>query len=80
MRLDFTVQWSMDNCNGGTTWVEMGSLPDGRFRSDVNIIQTQRREMMSKLLQSEIEELKIRIAVVCLLDTLRDKITYVIIS
>ena len=36
-------------------WVEMGALSDERFRSDVNIICTRRREMMSKLLQSEME-------------------------
>ena len=54
-RNEHPIRWNMDNYDGGTTWVEMGSLPDGRFRSNVNITQTQHREMMDRLLQWEIE-------------------------
>ena len=47
--------WSIDNYDGGITWMEMNVEPEQKYQGDVDTTTTQHREFRSKLLQLEME-------------------------
>ena len=45
--------WTIDNYDGGTTWVELRTLPSEEYAKDAEPTPTQRREMRASLMQLE---------------------------
>ena len=49
------IQWSIDNYDGGATWMEMDVMPKEQYKNDAEPSTTQRRELRNKLIQIEME-------------------------
>ena len=49
------IQWSVDNYDGVPTWVEIQTMPDSRYKGDINPTGIQHRELRAALMQLEME-------------------------
>ena len=49
------TQWSVDSYDGGTTWIDVQTMPDKRYEGDISPTRIQQRELRAALMQSEME-------------------------